>query len=117
MEIFGNETWKVIALGRTSSPASSRARRLMEELVEEFGRFREGSWFLWPMQLLPTRRREAMYALYAFCREVDDIADGETSRSLKQTLLLNWRSEIADLFAGRPQHDVTRGLSEAIHLY
>jgi presqualene diphosphate synthase len=89
----------------------------MEELVEEFGRFREGSWFLWPMQLLPTRRREAMYALYAFCREVDDIADGEASRSLKQTLLLNWRSEIADLFAGRPQHDVTRGLSEAIHLY
>jgi phytoene/squalene synthetase len=89
----------------------------MEELVEEFGRFREGSWFLWPVQLLPTRRREAMYALYAFCREVDDIADGEASRSLKQTLLLNWRSEIADLFAGRPQHDVTRGLSEAIHLY
>ena len=53
----------------------------MEELVEEFGRFREGSRFLWPMRLLPARRREAMRALYAFCREVDDIADGEaTSR-------------------------------------
>ena len=58
-----------------------------------------------------------MYALYAFCREVEDISDGGASRSLKQTLLLNWRSEIAHLFAGRPQHDVTRGLSEAIHLY
>jgi phytoene synthase len=69
------------------------------------------------MQLLPVRRREAMYALYAFCREVDDIADGEASRSLKQTLLLNWRREIADLFAGLPRHDVTRGLSEAIQLY
>jgi phytoene synthase len=56
----------------------------MEELVEEFGRFREGSWFLWPMQLLPVRRREAMYALYAFCREVDDIGRRGVSRSLKQ---------------------------------
>jgi phytoene synthase len=76
-----------------------------------------GSSFLWEMQLLPVQRREAMRALYAFCREVGDIADGEASRSLKQALLLNWRIEIAHLFAGRPQHDVTRGLSEAIHLY
>src|SRR5258708_38904034 len=76
-----------------------------------------GSSLLWEMQLLPVQRREAMRALYAFCREVGDIADGEASRSLKQALLLNWRSEIAHLFAGRPQHDVTRGLSEAIHLY
>ena len=89
----------------------------MEELVEEFFRFREGSWFLSPMRLLSARRREAMCALYAFCREVGDIADGEASRSLKQILLLNWRSEIADLLAGRPRHEVTRGLSEAIHLY
>jgi presqualene diphosphate synthase len=89
----------------------------MEELVERFGRLREGCWFLWPMQLLPVQRRDAIYALYAFCREVGDIADGKASRSLKQALLLNWRSEIAHLFAGRPQHDVTRGLSEAIHLY
>ena len=89
----------------------------MEELVEEFGRFREGSRFLWPTQLLPARRREAMNALYTFCGEVGDIADSEASRSLKQILLLNWRSEIADLFAGRPRHEVTRGLSEAIHLY
>ena len=56
-----------------------------------------GSSFLSAMRLLPARRREAMRALYAFCREVGDIADGEASRSLKQILLLNWRSEIADL--------------------
>jgi len=76
-----------------------------------------GSSFFWTMPLLARQRREAMCALYAFCREVDDIADGEASRSLKQTLLSNWRSEIAHLFAGRPRHDVTRGLSEAIHLF
>ena len=76
-----------------------------------------GSWFFWAMLLLPAQRRKAMRALYAFCREVDDIADGEASRSLKQILLSNWRSEIAHLYAGRPHHNVTRGLSEAIHLY
>ena len=76
-----------------------------------------GSSFFWSMQLLQVRRREAMYALYVFCREVADISDGEASRSLKQSLLSNWRSEIAHLYAGRPQHAVTRGLTEAIHLY
>jgi len=76
-----------------------------------------GSAFFSAMQLLPVQRREAMRALYAFCREVDDIADGDASRSLKQILLANWLSEIALLFAGRPQHDVTRGLSEAVHHY
>jgi phytoene synthase len=58
-----------------------------------------------------------MRALYIFCREVDDIAEGEASRSLKQILLSNWRSEIAHLYAGRPHNNVTRGLSEAIHLF
>jgi phytoene synthase len=58
-----------------------------------------------------------MYALYAFCREVDDIADGEASRALKLTLLGEWRCEIARLFAGRPQHVVTGALLEPIGRY
>ena len=69
------------------------------------------------MQLLPVQRRRAMRALCAFYREVNDIADGDASRSLKQILLANWRSEIGLLFAGRPQHDVTHELREAVHLY
>ena len=76
-----------------------------------------GSSFFWGMQLLPRQRRKAMYALYAFCREVDEIAVGAASRDLKLTLLSNWRSEIALLYAGRPRHAVTRALSEAVHLY
>jgi phytoene synthase len=76
-----------------------------------------GSSFLWAMQLLPVHRREAMYALYTFCREVDDIADGNASLSLKQILLSNWRSEIAHLYAGRPRHAATIGLYKGVHLY
>ena len=76
-----------------------------------------GSSFFGAMRLLPHRRREDMYALYAFCREVDDIADGDATRALKDVLLSDWRSEIALLYAGRPQHAVTRALSEAVRLY
>jgi len=76
-----------------------------------------GSSFSWAMHFLPVQRREAVYALYAFCREVDDIADGEASRLLKETLLLNWRNEIAHLYGGRPRNAVTLGLHKAIGLY
>ena len=76
----------------------------------------DGSFF-WAMQLLSLQRREAIYGLYNFCRELQDIADGDTSRLLKQSLLSNWRSEIDQLYAGRPRHCVTLGLSEAIQLY
>ena len=39
----------------------------------------------WAMQLLSRQRREAIFGLYNFCRELEDIADGAASRSLKQT--------------------------------
>jgi presqualene diphosphate synthase len=55
-----------------------------------------------------------MCALYAFCREVRDIADSEGSRALKLSLLGEWRGEIARLFVGRPQHAVTRALLEPV---
>ena len=76
-----------------------------------------GSSFFWAMQLLPYQRREAMYALYAFCREVDDIADSDATRALKEVLLSDWRSEIALLYAGCPQHSITRALREPVRLY
>jgi len=74
-----------------------------------------GTSFSWAMHLLSVQRRKAVYALYAFCREVDDIAEGAASASLKLILLTNWRSEIAHLYGVRPRHAVT--LNQAIHLY
>jgi presqualene diphosphate synthase len=76
-----------------------------------------GSSLLWAVRLLPAPRRSAMHALYAFCREIDEIADGAASPLLKQALLLDWRTEIARLYAGRPRHSVTRALSEPVHAY
>ncbi len=50
------------------------------------------------MGLLPARRREAMYALYAFCREVDDIADDSPTRELRDEGLALWKERIRVLF-------------------
>ena len=53
-----------------------------------------------------------LYAVYAFCREVDDIADGERRVEHKLAALADWREEIDALYGGRPQHLVARALRE-----
>src|SRR3546814_15480083 len=63
---------------------------------------RSGSSFYGAMRLLPPPRREAMFAIYAFCREVDDLADDPLPVSEKIARLAAWRVEIARLYAGRP---------------
>ena len=71
---------------------------------------RSGTSFLWGMRALPAERRRAMYAIYAFCREVDDIADGPGATGGKMRALAAWREEIARLYAGRPERPTTRAL-------
>jgi phytoene synthase len=71
-----------------------------------------GTSFYWAMRLLPKHRRNGMYAVYAFCREVDDIADGEQPVERKIAALAAWREEIEDLYAGQPRHLVTQALRE-----
>jgi presqualene diphosphate synthase len=71
-----------------------------------------GTSFYWAMRLLPKHRRNGMYAVYAFCREVDDIADGEQPVEHKIAALARWREEIDDLYAGQPRRLVARALRE-----
>jgi phytoene synthase len=72
-----------------------------------------GTSFYWAMRLLPAARREAMYAIYAFCREVDDIAD-DWPEAERARGLAAWRDEIAALYEGAPQHPVARALREPV---
>ena len=76
-----------------------------------------GTSFYWAMRLLPDDRRNAMYAVYAFCREVDDIADGESPVEQKLAALGAWRKEIAALYRGCPRHLVARALLKPTHRY
>lgn len=54
------------------------------------------------MKILPRKRRDAMYAVYAFCREIDDIADEGGSQAEKLAALEAWREELERLFEGHP---------------
>jgi len=76
-----------------------------------------GSSFYYSFLFLPKPRREAITALYAFCREVDDIADECSDINLARTKLAWWRQEIAHLYAGNPQHPVTQALVPAVRDY
>ena len=69
-----------------------------------------GTSFYWAMRFLPRARREAMFAIYAFCREVDDIADDEGTPDDKRRRLDIWRDEIDSLFAGTPERLTARAL-------
>lgn len=76
-----------------------------------------GSSFYWAMRILPAPRRAAMYAIYAFCREVDDIADEPAALEEKRAGLARWRDEIDAVFAGTPRHVIGRALVEPVEQY
>lgn len=76
-----------------------------------------GSSFYYSFLFLPKAKRQAITALYAFCREVDDIADECKDVSVARIKLAWWRTEIANLYAGKPQHPVSKALAEAINRY
>ena len=73
-----------------------------------------GSSFYYSFLFLPPERRRAITALYAFCREVDDIVDETEDPQIAATKLAWWRNEIGNLFAGKPQHPVARALQSAL---
>ena len=70
-----------------------------------------GTSFYWGMRLLPAVKRKAMYAIYAFCREVDDVADGDAPVAAKLDELAGWRREVDALFKGRPSRPTTFALT------
>lgn len=71
---------------------------------------KSGSSFYYSFRFLPDDKRLAITALYAFCREVDDVVDECTDEQIARRKLAWWRSEIDNLYAGAPEHPVTRAL-------
>ena len=70
-----------------------------------------GSSFYYSFLFLPAEKRRAITAFYAFCREVDDVADEASDQDVARAKLAWWRTEVADLMAGHPSHPVTRALA------
>jgi presqualene diphosphate synthase len=76
-----------------------------------------GSSFYWAMRFLPRERRDAMFAVYAFCREVDDIADADTSPAIKLAGLAGWRKEVKAIYGGEPKTPLGQVLVEIAGRY
>ena len=69
-----------------------------------------GSSFYYSFLFLPSERRRAITALYAFCREVDDVVDECGDAQLARTKLAWWRLEVGKLLDGKPDHPVMKAL-------
>jgi phytoene synthase len=104
----------------TFAPASDAAAD-MEEVRRVV--LSAGSSFAAGMRILPAGRRRAIHAVYAYCREIDDIADGDAPGSdcarRRAGMLDRWETEIDAIFAGRPSTAIGAEIARAcdrIHL-
>ena len=86
--------------------------RYVEALVRN-----AGTSFYWGMRFLEPARRKAMFAVYAFCRAVDDIADGQLPSDKKLEVLHAWQSEIGKLYQATPTHPITQALLTPVSDY
>ncbi|WP_374683389.1 presqualene diphosphate synthase HpnD [Accumulibacter sp.] len=74
---------------------------------------RSGSSFYYSFLFLPPPKRRAITALYAFCREVDDVVDECHDAQVAATKLAWWRQELSSVYGGKPQHPVSQALQSA----
>lgn len=75
---------------------------------------RSGSSFYYSFLFLPPPKRRAIVAVYAFCREVDDVVDEVSDPNVARTKLAWWRREVAQAFGGAPQHPVAHALRPVV---
>jgi phytoene synthase len=76
-----------------------------------------GTSFYWAMRFLPLEKRQAMFAVYAFCRQVDDIADEPGQIAAKQQALGGWRQEIERLYDGMAEWPVAAALLRPVERF
>jgi phytoene synthase len=100
-----------------SAPALARgAVRAAYDHCEALTRGARSS-FYWGFRLLPSERRRALSAVYAFCRSADDIADEPADRQDPARLLARWREELAAAYAGRPRHPIGVALADTVQRF
>lgn len=78
---------------------------------------KSGSSFYYAFLFLPPMRRSAIIALYAFCREVDDVVDECTDVGIARTKLAWWRQQVTDMVNGQPSHPVTKALQPHLQAF
>jgi phytoene synthase len=103
-----------LLLGMPSEPEPNiaEAYRKCAEITR-----RSGSSFASTFWMLPKPKRNALHAIYAFCRLADDIADDPEIAGDRTALLARWRKELDHAFRGKAQHSVGIALSDAVERF
>ena len=78
---------------------------------------KSGSSFYYSFLFLPPQQRRAITALYAFCREVDDVVDECSDFNVARATLDWWRAEVARVYHGHPEHPVGQALAQIVHSF
>ena len=78
---------------------------------------KSGSSFYYSFLFLPPDKRRAITALYAFCREVDDVVDECSDAGVARTTLAWWRVQVAAIYEGVPQHPVAQALAPVVRQF
>ena len=89
----------------TPSPDKTGGRRMTLQTAAanaDYASTASGSSFYAAMRMLPRAQREAMFQIYSFCRQVDDIADSHGPRPERLAALQQWRDDIDALYHGHP---------------
>ncbi|HZR02617.1 MAG TPA: presqualene diphosphate synthase HpnD [Burkholderiales bacterium] len=76
-----------------------------------------GSSFYYSFRFLPTPQRRAITALYAFCREVDDVVDEVSDPAVARAKLAWWADELNRIYRGSPSHPVAQALTSVVRDY
>lgn len=97
---------------QTTTAATAADEAYVLDVVES-----AGSSFYVAIRTLPKEQRDAMFAIYAFCREIDDVADDPLPLDEKRAALAEWRAEIDRLYAGRPENPIGRALLLPVSRY
>ncbi|MEM8791189.1 MAG: squalene/phytoene synthase family protein [Pseudomonadota bacterium] len=100
------------ALAPLPAVAGTDPKRVARAITE-----RSGTSFGPGMKILPKARREGMWALYAFSRVIDDIADEDWPLDDKHRLLDDWRQEVGRIYDGQPLSAVGHALVEPVRLF
>jgi phytoene synthase len=85
---------------------SSEAQAYCNAVTKE-----SGSNFYYSFFFLPAARREAMYTVYAFCKEVDSAVDEAPAGSDPRDAVARWRAEVDAVYGGAPAHPVAVSLA------
>lgn len=75
------------------------------------------SSFYLAMRILGREQRDAMFAIYGFCRAADDIADDGGPKTERLAMLDRWRADLAKLYAGGPPTELTRFLAVPVERF